>query len=131
MALSASDPSVGSELLGYRLEELIGRGGMGVVFRALDLRLKRNVALKLLAPELAEDPRFRERFLRESELAASIDHPNVIPIYAATAVNPAPNHIGAICTRGGACPIEQRTLADLFEVAIDPLDGKAAIAYTD
>jgi len=83
MALSASDPSVGSELLGYRLEELIGRGGMGVVFRACDLRLKRNVALKLLAPELASDERFRERFLRESQLAASLDHPNVIPIYAA------------------------------------------------
>jgi DNA-binding beta-propeller fold protein YncE len=84
MPLSAStDPSVGSELLGYRLEELIGRGGMGVVFRACDLRLKRNVALKLLAPELASDERFRERFLRESELAASLDHPNVIPIYAA------------------------------------------------
>src|SRR5215469_13312666 len=84
MTLSSSaDPSVGSELLGYRLEELIGRGGMGVVFRAVDLRLKRNVALKLLAPELASDDRFRERFLRESELAASLDHPNVIPIYAA------------------------------------------------
>src|SRR5215472_10275811 len=84
MSTSASaDPTVGSELLGYRLEELIGRGGMGVVFRARDLRLKRNVALKLLAPELASDKRFRERFLRESELAASLDHPNVIPLYAA------------------------------------------------
>jgi DNA-binding beta-propeller fold protein YncE len=77
------DPNVGSELLGYRIEEMIGRGGMGVVFRALDMRLKRNVALKLLAPEFAADDRFRERFLRESELAASLDHPNVIPIYAA------------------------------------------------
>ena len=77
------DPSVGSELLGYRIEELIGRGGMGVVFRARDLRLKRNVALKLLAPELVSDERFRERFLRESELAASLDHANVIPIYEA------------------------------------------------
>ena len=84
MSLSAStDPSVGSELLGYRLEELIGRGGMGVVFRALDQRLKRNVALKLLAPELALDERFRVRFLRESVLLASLDHPNVIPIYDA------------------------------------------------
>jgi hypothetical protein len=56
---------------------------MGVVFRALDLRLNRNVALKLLVPELAADERFRARFLRESELAASLDHPNVIPVYAA------------------------------------------------
>jgi YVTN family beta-propeller protein len=80
---ASADPSIGSELLGYRIEELIGRGGMGVVFRALDLRLNRNVALKLLVPELASDERFRERFLRESELAASLDHPNVIPVYAA------------------------------------------------
>jgi DNA-binding beta-propeller fold protein YncE len=84
MPLSAStDPSVGSELLGYRLEELIGRGGMGVVFRARDQRLERNVALKLLAPELVSDERFRGRFLRESVLLASLDHPNVIPIYDA------------------------------------------------
>jgi YVTN family beta-propeller protein len=56
---------------------------MGVVYRAYDPRLKRNVALKLLAPQLAEDERFRKRFLAESELAASLDHPNVIPIYEA------------------------------------------------
>ena len=68
---------------GYSLESLIGRGGMGEVFRALDGRLARAVALKVLAPELVEDEAFRERILRESQLAASIDHPNVIPIYAA------------------------------------------------
>jgi serine/threonine-protein kinase len=80
---TATDPLIGSEFLGYRVEELIGRGGMGVVYRAYDLRLKRNVALKLVAPELTQDERFRERFLSESELAASLDHPNVIPIYNA------------------------------------------------
>ena len=56
---------------------------MGVVYLAEHEGLKRKVALKLLAPSLAEDPRFRERFVRESQLAASIDHPNVIPIYEA------------------------------------------------
>src|SRR5262245_1753285 len=60
---------------------------MGVVYRAEDLRLKRKVALKLLAPELAEDVRFRERFLRESELAASLDHPHIVPIYSAGEVD--------------------------------------------
>jgi len=74
---------IGSEFVGYRLEEVVGRGGMGVVYRAHDLRLKRTVALKLMAPELALDERFRERFSRESELAMSLEHPNVVPIHDA------------------------------------------------
>ena len=56
---------------------------MGVVYRATDLSLERPVALKLIAPELAEDEHFRERFLKEPRLAASLDHPNVLPIYEA------------------------------------------------
>jgi YVTN family beta-propeller protein len=74
---------VGSSVAGYRVEELVGRGGMGEVYRALDTRLGRPVGLKVLAARLAGDERFRERLLRESRLAASLDHPNVIPIYAA------------------------------------------------
>jgi streptogramin lyase len=73
----------GVELLGYRLEAVIGLGGMGVVYRALDLRLNRTVALKLVAPDLALDERFRARFAREAELAMSLEHPNVIPIHDA------------------------------------------------
>jgi YVTN family beta-propeller protein len=78
-----TDARLGTELAGYRIEALLGRGGMSVVYRADHARLKRKVALKLLAPELAEDERFRERFLRESQLAAALDHPNVVPIYDA------------------------------------------------
>src|SRR5215210_6921015 len=78
---------VGTEFLGYRIEARVGRGGMGVVYRALDLRLKRRVALKFITPELASDERFRSRFLRESELAASLDHPHVVPIYDAGEAN--------------------------------------------
>ncbi len=77
------DPRVGTELAGYRIESLLGFGGMSVVYLAEDLRLKRRVALKLLASSLAENELFRDRFLRESELAASIDHPNIVPIYEA------------------------------------------------
>jgi hypothetical protein len=73
----------GGELAGYRIESLIGRGGMAFVYRAVDQRLGRTVALKVLAPELAGDAEFRRRFLRESRLAASLDHPNIIPIYDA------------------------------------------------
>ena len=77
------DPLPGSEIAGFRLEELLGRGGMGAVYRAEDVRLGRKVALKLLVPELAESERFRERFFRESKVAASLDHPHIVPIYAA------------------------------------------------
>ena len=62
---------------------MVDRGGMGVVYRATDLRLDRPVALKLVAPELAGDERFRSRFLKEPRLAAALDHPNVVPIYEA------------------------------------------------
>src|SRR6266496_792418 len=82
-----TDPRIGTELAGYRIDSVIGRGGMGVVYLAAHLRLKRKVALKLIAPELAEDPKFRERFLRESELAASLEHPNILPIYDAGEVD--------------------------------------------
>jgi WD40 repeat protein/tRNA A-37 threonylcarbamoyl transferase component Bud32 len=79
----SDDPRVGTELAGYRLESALGWGGMSIVYLAEDRRLKRRVALKLLAGHLAEDDAFRDRFLRESELAASIDHPNIVPVYEA------------------------------------------------
>jgi serine/threonine protein kinase len=81
------DPRIGAVIGGYRIEAGIGRGGMGVVYRAEEVRLGRQVALKLIAPELADDPDFRQRFQRESRLAASIDHPNVIPVHAAGEVD--------------------------------------------
>jgi YVTN family beta-propeller protein len=81
--IARTEIGVGSEFVGYRIDELIGRGGMGVVYRAFDLRLKRTVALKLMAPELSVDARFRERFSQEAELAVSLEHPNVVPIHDA------------------------------------------------
>jgi Protein kinase domain len=82
-----TEVEIGAEFLGYRIESVIGQGGMGVVYRAYDLRLKRMVALKLMAPELALDERFRARFTRETELAMSLEHPNVVPIYDAGEVD--------------------------------------------
>ena len=73
----------GTEIAGYRIESLIGRGGMAVVYRAEDTRLGRKVALKLLTPQLADSEQFRQRFIRESRVAASLDHPNIVPIYEA------------------------------------------------
>jgi tRNA A-37 threonylcarbamoyl transferase component Bud32 len=77
------DPRVGTELGPYHVERLIGRGGMGVVYLATHAGLQRRVALKLLAPDYADEDAFRARFLRESRMAAAIDHPNIIPIYEA------------------------------------------------
>ena len=70
------------EVGGCRLEGMIGRGGMGVIYRALQLGLNRRVAVKVIAPDHAADPRFRERFAREARLAAALDHPNIVPVYA-------------------------------------------------
>ena len=74
-------PLVGDEFAGYRVRSVLGRGGMSVVYQAENLRLGSVVALKVLAPELAADDVFRARFLEESRIAASLNHPNVIPIY--------------------------------------------------
>jgi Protein kinase domain len=79
------DPDI--RVTGYRIEARIGRGGMGEVYRAEQLSLGRKVALKVLRPDLAADDGFRRRFLRESMIAAGIDHPNVIPIYDAGEVD--------------------------------------------
>ena len=65
----------------YELDCEIGRGGMGIVYRALDVRLRRQVAVKLLPPELAYRPEIRTRFLREAETSAQLAHPNIVPIY--------------------------------------------------
>jgi Protein kinase domain len=81
--MHTSQPTAGDTLAGYVIVALVGRGGMGEVFRAHDVRLDRTVALKVLGPHLAGSERFRERFLRESMLAARLDHPNVIPIFEA------------------------------------------------
>src|SRR5919202_1157203 len=80
---AGADLLVGQILGGYRIESVIGRGGMGVVYRAVQIALHRPVALKVIAPELAADDEFRTRFQRESELAASLEHPHVVPIHEA------------------------------------------------
>jgi serine/threonine protein kinase len=73
----------GEEFAGYRIEQRLGRGGMGVLYLAHEPGLERRVALKLIAPEAAADEVFALRFAEESKIAASIEHPNVVPIYAA------------------------------------------------
>jgi hypothetical protein len=78
-----TDLADGEEFAGYRIESRLGRGGMGILYLAVEPGLERRVALKLIAPEAASDDVFARRFAEESRIAASIEHPNVVPIYAA------------------------------------------------
>jgi hypothetical protein len=80
---AVAELQTGSEFAGCRIEAVLGRGGMGVIYRATELRLGRPVALKLIATEQASDPDVRERFEREARMTASIEHPNVVPVYGA------------------------------------------------
>src|SRR5215207_6335168 len=73
----------GDEFAGYRIERRLGRGGMGILYLAVEPGLERRVALKLIAPEAAADAVFARRFAEEARIAASIEHPHVVPIYAA------------------------------------------------
>jgi DNA-binding NarL/FixJ family response regulator len=75
--------AVGTDFAGHHIDAVVARGAQGVVFRATDHTLHRPVALKVIAPEVAEKPTFRARFQRECQLAASIDHPNVVEVFHA------------------------------------------------
>ena len=73
----------GATLAGYRIERVLGSGGMAVVYEATQLSLGRAVALKVIAPNLSGDEGFRERFRREATLQAALDHPHIVPVYEA------------------------------------------------
>jgi len=81
--MNAADPRIGSQIAGYRVESLLARGGMGEVYLALQTFPERRVALKLLPHDLAGDAAFRERFIRESNAAAAVEHPCIVPVYGA------------------------------------------------
>jgi hypothetical protein len=74
---------LGSQFAGFRIDGVLGRGGMGVVYLAWHLTLEKPIALKVVVPQLAQDEEFRQRFLREARQAANLDHPNIVPIYHA------------------------------------------------
>ena len=87
MADATDDRRIGTVIAGYRIESRIGRGGMGVVYRAHHLNLERQAALKVIAPDLAESSGFRERFAREARIAAALAHPNIVTVYDAGEVD--------------------------------------------
>ena len=81
------DPRLGTVVAGYKIDRRIGRGGMGVVYLAEHQTLRRQAALKIIVPDLAENPDFRERFLREARIAAGLTHPNIVTVYDAGEVD--------------------------------------------
>src|SRR3954468_14451104 len=83
MADRSADPRIGMVIAGYRVEERVGRGGMGVVYRAEHINLQRRAAIKIIAPDLAESEGFRERFTREARIGAALQHPNIVAVYDA------------------------------------------------
>jgi serine/threonine-protein kinase len=87
MADATDDRRIGSVIAGYRIESRIGRGGMGVVYKAQHLSLEREAAVKIIAPDLAESSGFRERFAREARIAAALAHPNIVTVYDAGEVD--------------------------------------------
>src|SRR5688572_28235779 len=110
----------------YEIADEIGRGGMGVVFRARDVRLRRSVAIKLLPPELAFRDEVRSRFLREAQTAAQLSHPNVVPIYSVDEVDGLVffvmalvegESLGAYIKREGRVPLDfaRRVLGDVAD----------------
>jgi serine/threonine protein kinase len=122
--------AAGDVIAGYRLDELAGRGGMGVVFRATHIALDRRVAVKLITPQLAADEMFRQRFQRESRVAASIDHPHVIPIFDAGDENGQlyvamryveGTDLGALLAREGE--LEPQQAVDIIAQVADALDA--------
>jgi len=125
--------SVGSRIAGYRLEEQIGQGGMAVVFRAQDERLRRQVALKILSPALVADEEFRHRFIRESRSAAAVDDPHIIPVFEARdadgvlfiAMRYVPDgDAGTLVRRLGPLPIGRA--AEIISAAASALDAAHA-----
>ena len=128
------DFSIGSEVAGYRIEELIARGGMGVVYRATHLGLDRPVALKVIARELADRRGFRERFLRESRLAARLEHPSVVPVYDSREVD-GELIVAMRLVKGGDLrqlidsegPLPPRRAINLLAQVADALDAAHAI----
>ncbi len=111
------DFPAGAQIASYRVEQLIGRGGMATVYRATDVRLDRIVALKVLIPELARNDSFRQRFMLESRAGASLDHPHVIPVFEAGEA-------------GGVLFIAMRYVAGLDVRALIEREGRLPAART-
>src|SRR5215475_9731052 len=111
---------IGQQLGSYEITSLLGKGGMGEVYRARDTKLKRDIAIKILPDEFSSDPARVSRFLREAEVLASLNHPNIGAIYDLEEVNGARFLVLEL--------IEGETLAERIARGPIPIDEALAIA---
>src|SRR6478672_3615334 len=120
----------GAEFAGFRIERTLGHGGMGIVYLAREVRLDRDVALKVIRTELAEDERFRARFREETRTAASIEHPRVVTVFGAgerdgllfVSMRYVPGRdLGRLTAARGALPADEA--ASLIAEVADGLDA--------
>lgn len=118
----------GSEVGGYRIERLLGRGGMGAVYEATQLSLQRRVALKVIAPRLSADEAFRARFRREARAAAAVEHPNLLPIHEAGELPEGALFIAMRLVDGGDLESRLRAIGPLGAGEALPLLGQLADA---
>jgi serine/threonine protein kinase len=110
----------------YRLDDVVGRGGMAVVWRATDLQLERDVAIKLISDVLAGDPRFVRRFEREARLAAALSHPNLVKVFDYSVEDERPFLVMEYVP-GGTLAAAQAGALDGMRLARDLLDAVAHI----
>ena len=121
--------AAGTTLCGgrYRLDEVIGRGGMAVVWRATDVQLERAVAIKIIADVLAEDPRFVARFEREARLAAALNHPNLVKLFDFSVEEERPFLVMEYVPGGTLAQARGQVALDVDALARELLDAVAHI----
>src|SRR3954452_15090532 len=110
----------------YRLESVLGRGGMAIVWRATDLQLEREVAIKVISDTLAQDPRFVARFEREARIAAALNHPNLVKVFDFSVDSERPFLIMELIP-GGTLVDARGTRLDSLALARELLDALAHI----